>query len=122
MRTKKWCLSKGLVYTGYSSRLSHDLKPKLDELRASGYTAYLSQWDKDPLSRSPGTGYSIYADKRWSQDQEEKSINLRLSQIPNRRESAHNELTQKLEALLIEEDELNCRLDEIRVSQLGGPW
>jgi hypothetical protein len=122
MRTEKWCRAKGLVYTGISERLLHDIKPRLDELKSKGYTAYLAQWDKDPLSRSSGGGWSIFAEIRWALDEEEKRITKELNELPARRKLHQMELERELKELDAREMELNSQMAGIRVKQMGGPW
>lgn len=122
MRTEKWARSKGLIYTGISSRNVEEVKPRLEELKAKGYTAYIVSWDKNPLSRGWSSGCSVFADKRWALDQEEERITKELNELPARRELCHIELALQLKRLDAREAELNCQLANLRVQQMGGPW
>lgn len=119
MRTEKWARQRGLVYTGMSERNPAELKLRLGSLRARGYEAFICSWPNDPLSRSGGGGASIFADKRWAYDQEAEGISKELAQIPARKVLAHEEFQMELEKIYKREEELNCRLAEIRLLQIG---
>lgn len=122
MRTENWCRLHGLVYTGISSRIQTVCEVRCKELRDKGYMAYVARWKPDPLSRSGGTGYSVYAEKRWKMDEEEKRITIGLAEIPARIQLAYRELEMELEKIEKMKHDLECELAGLRVKQMGGPW
>ncbi len=119
MRTEKWARKKGLIFTGIADRSQEVCKNQCEELRNSGYQAFVVSWSTDPLSRNCGAGYSVFADKRWALDNEAEKISKELANIPSLREHYKAEYEKALEDLNKQEDNLNCRLAEIRLRQMG---
>lgn len=119
MRTEKWCRANpNLVYTGISERHLEIISPRLKEIRAKGYTAYIARWAP---TQCGGTGYSIFAEKKWLLDREIARLTKELNEMPARQRDALQSYQATLAELARQEDNLRMSLADYksRLDQLN---
>jgi hypothetical protein len=104
----------GYSFTGVYTRDRGEVGIRRDALTKEGYKAVIVTVPDSPLSRGPkGTGWSVYAERKYFVDKEKTDLRQRLSMIEPRKERAQKKYEEEL--VLIENDRVNYqnRLDEL---------
>ena len=109
--TKNQAEQKGLQFTGCYERNPDALKLRLEEIRKSGYKAYIVTVPDSKYSRSAciGNGYSIYTESRYQKDNCARDARARIASHAARLVSINERIAKMLAEEIAKETTSNDR-------------
>lgn len=106
--------------TPYYERTESLLKDKIAELKSQGYKAFIIG-EVDKLSRGHGSGFSIWADEKWFNDENKKDTESNIKRVKAELNSLEVNYQKQLEKLK-DDYERNMQLLQNRYKEMTAKY
>jgi hypothetical protein len=112
--TEKQASINGYEFTGHYSHDKENQKNEAKKIRKLGFKACVVSIPPNKYSRGHhGTGYSVYAEKKYFDEKVKKDLLKRLESIPSRKEQAYLKYLEIIKGIEKEESEMKIRLENL---------
>jgi hypothetical protein len=119
MATERQAENKGYMFTGDFSHDKEEIKDRAEKIRKDGYKAMVVSKPPDPLSRGHhGTGYSVYAERKFFIDRAIAGLERSLATFPKQFEEMKQRHEREIRELTEEKERREERLKKLEMEEV----